>query len=174
MKQPQMNRGRTDPKASGRRVLALAAIIALQGFCAVFFLSDVVFDFSQETPRDALHMSLEGLAALSLVAGVVYLVIELRQLLLRMGEMYRGIRAARGEIAEIMQRYFDDWTLTPSERDVALMILKGFDNEEIARMRGTAAGTVRAQSARVFSKAQVDGRPQLFSIFLEELFRDSA
>ena len=150
----------------------LAALILLQSLCALFFLADVVFDISENGPSDALHLSIEAMAALALAAGVAFLMIELRWLLLRMGEMDRGLRAARGEIAELIDRFFDDWGLTPSERDVALMILKGLDNEDIARLRGTAPGTVRAQSAKVYSKAGVDGRSQLFSVFLEELFRD--
>lgn len=36
-------------------------------------------------------------------------------------------------------------------------------------MRGTAPGTVRAQCTAVYGKAGVDGRAQLFSVFMEEL-----
>ena len=53
-----------------------------------------------------------------------------------------------------------------------MLILKGFDNDTIAEFRGTAVGTIRAQSTRVYAKAGVDGRAQLFSILLEELLAD--
>ena len=36
-------------------------------------------------------------------------------------------------------------------------------------MRGTAPGTVRAQCTSIYAKAGVDGRAQLFSVFMEEL-----
>jgi len=72
-------------------------------------------------------------------------------------------------MAAVIEGFFDKWALTPSERDVALLVLKGIDNETIASLRGTAPGTVRAQCARIYQKADVDGRAQLFSVFLEEL-----
>ena len=83
-----------------------------------------------------------------------------------------GIRAARGDMASLISGFFDRWGLTPSEREVALLILKGFGNEAIAGLRGVAVGTVRAQSARIYAKAGVDGRAQLFSVFMEELLAD--
>jgi DNA-binding CsgD family transcriptional regulator len=68
-----------------------------------------------------------------------------------------------------IENFFERWTLTPSEREVALLVLKGFDNETIADLRDTAQGTVRAQDTKIYAKARVDGRAQLLSIFVEEL-----
>lgn len=160
------------PDPAARRAWGLAAIIVVQALCAMFFVSDAIFDLAGDGRAGGVHMIVEALASAALLAGMIYLMIELRQLLRRMREMDRGLRAARGEMAELMEGFFDDWDLTPSERDVALMILKGIDNEGIARLRGTAAGTVRAQSTRVYAKAGVDGRAQLVSLFIEELFRE--
>jgi DNA-binding CsgD family transcriptional regulator len=114
-------------------------------------------------------MILELVAALALVAGVIFLSVELRRLLARVAMLDRHMRAARGEMAEVIDGFFTEWSLTPSERDVALMVLKGIDNDTIANLRGTAPGTVRAQCTAVYAKAGVDGRAQLFSVFMEEL-----
>lgn len=156
-----------------RRAVMLAVIIVLQSLCALFFLGDIVADFTG--PGDApgrlegTHLVFEAVAALVLAVGVIYLMIELRRLLARMDRMETGLRVARGEVIDIIDAHFDRWVLTPAERDVALLLLKGFDNEGIAGLRGTAKGTVRAQSAAIYAKAGVDGRAQLISIFLEEL-----
>lgn len=155
-----------------RRAAALAGIIVLQGICATFFIGDVYWDLAHGDHLDDAHMMLELLAALALLAGVVYLMLELRALLARMAEMDTGLRAARGEMTGLIDAFFEGWGLTPSERDVALLILKGVDNDEIARLRGTAVGTVRAQTARVYAKAGVEGRAQLFSVFMEELIAE--
>jgi DNA-binding CsgD family transcriptional regulator len=40
---------------------------------------------------------------------------------------------------------------------------------EIARLRGSAAGTVRAQLARVYAKANVESHSGLIALFLDEL-----
>lgn len=152
-----------------RRAGVLAVIIVAQALCAMFFLGDVIVDFLEDGSLEGVHMVAEGVAALALVGGVAYLMLELRQLLARMEQMETGLRVARGEVAQIIDAYFDQWGLSPAERDVALLLLKGVDNEGIAEMRGTAKGTVRAQSASVYAKAGVDGRAQLISLFLEEL-----
>ena len=148
--------------------MTLAVIILMQALCAAFFASDIIADFGGGAYADP-HMQVEAAATLVLIAGVIFLMIELRGVMTRLEELDRGLRAARGEMAQIIDTFFGEWRLTPSERDVGLLILKGFDNEEISRLRGTAAGTVRAQSTRIYAKAGVDGRAQLFGILLEEL-----
>jgi DNA-binding CsgD family transcriptional regulator len=159
------------PTKDRRRAVTLAVIIVLQALCAAFFFSDIVSDFGSGFYGDT-HLQVEAVATLVLIVGVIFLMVELRSVMSRLEEMDRGLRAARGEMAQIIDSFFDDWQLTPSEKDVGLLILKGFDNEAIAAIRGTAAGTIRAQSTRIYAKAGVDGRAQLFSLLLEELLAD--
>lgn len=166
-----MSKGLHLSKKDRRRAVALAVIILLQALCAAFFVSDVAFDFREGFYVDT-HSFIEAGATLVLIIGVVFLMIELRGVMSRLEQLDRGLRAARGEMAQIIDTFFDEWKLTPSEKDVGLLILKGFDNEAIAEFRGTATGTVRAQSTRIYSKAGVDSRAQLFSVFLEELLAD--
>jgi DNA-binding CsgD family transcriptional regulator len=59
--------------------------------------------------------------------------------------------------------------LTAAEADVALFALKSCEVNEIARFRGSAEGTVRAQLARVSAKAGVDSHSGLIALFLEDL-----
>lgn len=160
------------PKKDRRRAVTLAVIIVLQALCAAFFFSDVVSDFKKDAYLNEIHFYMETAATLVLITGVIFLMIELRGVMSRMEMLDRGLRAARGEMAQIIDTFFDEWKLTPSERDVGMLILKGFDNDTIAEFRRTAVGTIRAQSARVYAKAGVDGRAQLFSILLEELLAD--
>lgn len=152
-----------------RRAFALSVTIVLQAVCAAFFLGDVIADVQIYGHLRDVHLVLELVAALALVAGVVFLMIELRLLLQRMARMGEGLRAAGGEMAGLIDDFFASWGLTPSERDVALLILKGLENDQIAALRGTAPGTVRAQCTRIYAKAGVEGRAQLFSVFMEEL-----
>lgn len=152
-----------------RRAILLAAVISLQAVTAIFFFADVVADLAVDGQFEDIHMWLETLAAVALVGGVIFLMVELRRVLGRMTTLENATQAARGEMAELIDAYFTEWGLTPSERDVALMVLKGIDNDEIARIRGTAPGTVRAQCTAIYTKAGVDGRAQLFSHFMDEL-----
>jgi DNA-binding NarL/FixJ family response regulator len=45
---------------------------------------------------------------------------------------------------------------------------------EIAGLRATSEGTIKAQTNAIYRKAGVTGRPQLLSLFIEDLMRDEA
>lgn len=157
-----------------RRAITLAVVILAQSLCAMFFLGDVIVDLVDDGRFENIHILIEGVAALALAAGVIFLMLELRRLLLRMDKMETGLQVARGEVVQVIERHFELWSLSPAERDVALLLVKGVDTETIATIRGTAKGTVRAQSAAIYAKAGVDGRSQLISLFLEELLANDA
>ncbi|WP_223475865.1 helix-turn-helix transcriptional regulator [Oricola indica] len=155
-----------------RRAYVLAVLIVANMMCAVFFAADVIADFEALGSQESFHLMIEAIAAVVLVFGTGFLLMELRRLLQRNASMEIGIRAARGEMQSVIDRFFSDWGLSDAERDVALLLLKGLDNEAIASIRGTATGTVRAQCARIYAKAGVDGRSQLMSVFMEELLSE--
>jgi DNA-binding NarL/FixJ family response regulator len=52
---------------------------------------------------------------------------------------------------------------------VALFAIKGLSTPEIAQLRQTSEGTVKAQTAAIYRKAGVTGRPQLLSLFIEDM-----
>ena len=72
----------------------------------------------------------------------------------------------------MIETQFDDWRLTPAERDVGMLALKGLDVAEIASLRSAAQGTVRAQLTRIYAKAGVSGRAQFASWFVEDLLHE--
>ena len=74
-----------------------------------------------------------------------------------------------GEFMVLLQERFAEWGLTPSEKDVALFAIKGMSTAEIASLRSTSEGTVKAQTNAIYRKAGVTGRPQLLSVFIEDL-----
>jgi len=66
-------------------------------------------------------------------------------------------------------RQFEQWQLSPAERDVALLLLKGLSYQQIAASRNAAEGTVRQQALSVYRKAGLSGRSELAAFFLEDL-----
>lgn len=161
--------------ARGRRRegLGLVVLILVQAFCAVFFLSDAISDFA-DVGRYALsdwHLILETVAALGLVVGIVFEFRYLLRLLRRKAHMERGLSIASGALHDVMEGYFDRWGLTPAERDVATFALKGMTNTEIAELRGSAEGTVKAHLNGIYRKAGVSGRGALLSLLVEDLMQ---
>ncbi len=58
-------------------------------------------------------------------------------------DLMRGLGSA-------IDQQFDRWSLTPAEKDVALMLLKGFSHKEVAELRGRAERTVRQQAITIY------------------------
>lgn len=155
-------------KGQGRRqTAALAAFTLLQGVAAVFFVGDAVSDLLSDPGGP--HSVLEPLVALVLVLGIFVGGWQLRLTLERMREQERALDTARGGLSRVIEAQFDAWGLTPAERDVGFLALKGLDVAEIGVMRGAAKGTVRAQLTRIYAKAGVSGRAQFAAWFVEDL-----
>ena len=73
-------------------------------------------------------------------------------------------------LAEAIQQQFSDWQLSASERDVAMLMLKGLSHKEIANLRHSSSATVRQQAAAVYAKSGLSSRTELAAYFLEDLF----
>ncbi len=69
-----------------------------------------------------------------------------------------------------MDTQFQDWGMTPAERDVGLLILKGLSHKEIASLRATTEATVRQQAQAIYRKANLPGKTAFSAFFLEDLF----
>lgn len=163
-----MNRRRSRP-------ILLWALFALQAICAVFFVGDAIGDamgWGALTGFRALE-SFEFFMSIALIVGLVFTGRELGRMMTREKRMAQQIRAASGDFAKLIEEHFDDWDLTAAERDVALLAIKGFSIGEMAKIRNTAEGTIKAQNAAVYRKAGVSGRMQLLSLFVDELMPES-
>jgi DNA-binding CsgD family transcriptional regulator len=72
-------------------------------------------------------------------------------------------------LGQAIDRQFDRWGLTPAEREVALLQLKGLRHRAIAELRQTSERTVRQQALAVYRKSGLSGRSDLAAFFLEDL-----
>jgi DNA-binding CsgD family transcriptional regulator len=151
----------------GRQPVALALFLLVQSLAAVFFVGDATSDLLQDPFQ--LHGLIEALVSVALVLGVLFGIVALRRTLERMRVQELALAAAQGALADVILAQFGAWGLTPAERDVGFLALKGLDVAEIAEMRGAAAGTVRAQLTRIYAKAGVSGRAQFAAFFVEDL-----
>lgn len=149
----------------------LVMLIAVQSLCAAFFLWDVIEDIRPGGMASLtnLHIAVEAAAALALVSAIVFETRYLMRLMQRKAHLENQVSIAAGAFHEIMLAHFDAWGLTPSENDVALFAIKGLPIAEIARLRGSAEGTVKSQLNAVYRKAGVSGRGGLLGVLIDEL-----
>jgi len=152
-----------------REAKALGGLILLLAITAIFFLIDSIVDLASESPGELPHNLAEFLAVILLTACVVLLSREVGRVLKRHAQVEVQLQAARGAFSEIMERHFEEWSLTPSERDVALLSIKGLPIADIASARNTRDGTVKAQLNAIYAKAGVSNRTQLVGVFIDEI-----
>ncbi len=158
-----------------RRRVVIGLILLVQALCAVFFVWDILASALGIKVR-ALPWELRELleigAALGLVIGLVMGAFSLHVALRARNRAEQSLRRASGAFMDLLEERFGEWALTPAERDVALFAIKGMSTAEIATLRGTSEGTVKAQTNAIYRKAGVSGRSQLLSLFIEDLMRD--
>jgi len=159
-------------RALERRATAITFLVVLQALATSFFIADVAGDIAADGWSS--HMVVEAGATVALFAGVVFGALQLRWLILRARLDEAAVATARGAMSDLVRLRFFDWHLTAAEADVALFALKGFDAAEIARLRGAASGTIRAQLARVYAKAEVHSQVGLMALMVEDLVDGNA
>ncbi len=77
-------------------------------------------------------------------------------------------------LGEEIAKQFEAWKLTQAEREVGLLMLKGFSHGEIANLRGTSEATVRHQARMAYQKSNLPGRSAFCAFFLEDLLPPQA
>ncbi|MFY7746023.1 MAG: helix-turn-helix transcriptional regulator [Erythrobacter sp.] len=154
-------------RSTERKATGISVLVALQALACAFFVADLLGDIA----RDGLgvHLVIEGLAAIALLIAVLLGALQVRGLIAAARRDEAAVAAAQGAMADLIRLRFEEWQLTAAEADVALFALKGCDIAGIAALRGSAAGTVRAQLARVYAKAGVESQSGLIALFLEDL-----
>lgn len=153
----------------------LWALFVLQAACAAFFAFDAASDFmgwQAKTPLRHLDVY-EYVFAAVLVVSLAVTAREISKMIKRQKVLKRQVDVASGAFAQLLAAQFEDWRLTSSEAEVAMLAIKGLSIADIARLRVTKEGTVKAQCAAVYRKAGVTGRLQLLSLFIEELMADT-
>lgn len=81
----------------------------------------------------------------------------------------RSAESALAGLGQAIDRQFTAWGLTPAEREVALLILKGYGHKQVAAQTGRSERTVRQHAVVVYQKAGLGGRAELAAFFLQDL-----
>lgn len=165
--------------------LALAAVFAT---LAILVGLDLVLDLRGGTT--AIHAAIEGsVVALGLASAIRYamrvrvIAREARDLRVQTEQLGARLAASRAEaerwrrdagdliagLSSAIDRQLDQWQLSPAEKEIALLLLKGLSHKEIAELRGVSETTVRHQARALYRKAGLSGRTDLAAFFLEDL-----
>ena len=163
------------------RAGAYLLLLLVQAVCALFFVADILLSVVGIYPVPLAWTTREMMEVGALIGLLLGLVFGGLLVWRAFGDLRRAearLERANAAFIDLLNARFDEWGLTTAERDVALFAIKGLSVQDIARLRETSEGTVKAQTAAIYRKADVTGRPQLLSLFIEDLMgaerRDSA
>ena len=155
--------------------LLLWAVLAIQAVSASFFVGDILISVLELPVAPFSWMFVELIqigAAIGLSMGVVVGALLLRQTRRKAAAAEEALRLAQSAFRDVLNERFQTWDLTPAEKDVAMFSIKGFSTAEIANFRGVSEGTVKAQTNAIYRKANVSGRAQLLSLFVDALIEE--
>jgi len=153
----------------------LFAVIA--GLIAI----DIAADYRSGT--EIHHLVTEAAVMALAVAGAVALWRQLRSTRQRAERLSIDLEAARRQadrfreeardalrgLGDAIDRQFTRWQLTPAEREVGVLLLKGLSHKEVAAARSTSETTIRQQALAIYRKAGLRNRSELSAFFLEDL-----
>ena len=111
-------------------------------------------------------------AARDLAETQVVLAATRRSLAERQQERDEWRRSAESVVAgfgRAVDAQFQAWDLTPTEREVAFLLLQGHGHKQIAGRTGRSERTVRQHAVSVYAKSGLGGRAELAAFFLQDL-----
>lgn len=166
----------TDDERMPRGLLAMLLLATILGGGI-----DLYFD-APENWRSA-HVVYEVALILAAMVTSIYLwrgwwqsrrtLLETRQMLAEHAAERDAWRAsaevALAGLGRAIEERFVAWGLTPAERDVALLLLKGRSHKQIAYASSRSERTVRQHAVAVYQKSRLKGRAELAAFFLEDI-----
>ncbi len=157
-------------------------LLFLFSFIVISIGVDLYTDLQDDLPLKHLIHEI-GLLSLSLVAAIyqMLLIFERDKEINLFSKRIESLEAEKLAFKEqfsklkddfslVMDQQFTTWSLSPVEKDIALLLIKGMGMKEIAMTRKTSEGTVRQQAAMIYKKSGLIGRKELAAFFLDELF----
>jgi len=134
----------------------------------VFFAYDIINDLSAGADS-YIHITLEIIIFLAITAVLFRELKHVASLNKTVqGEKDKTARLS-GQLFEVMNKQFSDWQLSPSEHEVAILLIKGLSMKEISEMRNVKEKTVRQQATQIYAKSGYAGRHELAAHFIEDL-----
>lgn len=137
----------------------------------VFFAYDIIVDIT-EGVDGYLHTLVELIVFVTVSFVLFHELQHVKSLNKEIDKEKSKTARLAGELFSVMQAQFVQWQLSPSERNVALLLIKGLSMKEIAEARHVKEKTVRLQASSIYAKSGYAGRHELAAHFIEDLMSE--
>ncbi|MBP9884934.1 MAG: helix-turn-helix transcriptional regulator [Leptospiraceae bacterium] len=68
-----------------------------------------------------------------------------------------------------IQDQFKSWNLTEAEKEIAILLLRGLSNQQIAAIRGKSLKTIENQAFSIYQKSGTTGKLEFIAYFISPL-----
>ena len=150
-------------------------------FLSIATVTDLLFENVSE--QNLSHLIIEGSIFLASVVFFGYTFRRIRESSIAVTTARQQLAEKNDEAAAWKKRaelflrglsqeiriQFDQWRLTKTECEIALLLIKGFSHQEIAGLKGRSERTVRQHAGAIYQKSGLSGRAELAAFFLEDL-----
>jgi DNA-binding CsgD family transcriptional regulator len=154
---------------------SIRLVALIQFVCALVFGIDIAVELHNDLLDDQrltrwqlAHLATETIAVGLLLVGFVLSQREFHRLRHSEARQSDTLALLRGHFDDILVERFKAWGLSRAESDIALLSLRGLKISEIARLRETKEGTIKAQLSSIFHKAGIGTRTELLGLFMDE------
>lgn len=91
---------------------------------------------------------------------------QARQSLHELKNKTKVFKPGGAEFPLAIERQFDVWKLSKTEREIAVLLLRGLTNQQIAGIRETSIRTVENQTAAIYQKSGMNGKIEFITYFI--------
>jgi len=120
------------------------------------------------------HLVAEALATAALGLAFVLTRRQVRRLRAIAADRAAILRALRSDFDGLVRKRFMAWGLTKSETDIAFLTLRGLKITEIAALRETREGTIKAQTSHILHKSGHRTRTEFVAAFMDDFLHFAA
>lgn len=153
-------------------------VLFLLSFVSILTAVDLFKDFSEG--NSLFHLLIEASVILTCLFSIVLflrkLIEEKHSLTASLDETREDLNYWKKKSSNLINglsfeidNQFKNWHLSKSEKEIALLLIKGFSTKEIANIRKTSEKTVRVQTSSIYKKTKLANRNELSAFFLEDL-----
>jgi DNA-binding CsgD family transcriptional regulator len=156
-------------------------IVGVLALVSVMVGVDLISDY--RASQFTWHIFVEGVIGFSAAFGIFYILRGSYSLKHRLDQEIRDYSEFKKEaevwraeskkylegLSTAIDQQLSKWNLSPAEKEVAFLLLKGLSLKEVASIRNTSEKTARVQSIAIYSKSGLAGRSELSAFFLEDL-----
>jgi DNA-binding CsgD family transcriptional regulator len=142
--------------------------ILLTFLMMIFFVVDVVTDILENSTK-GFHFFSEVFFVTFLLYVLTYQLKEIKLIKEEVVTTRNQLSEIKDGLAKIINKQLEEWSFTPSEKEVSWLIIKGISYAKIADLKSISKRTVEQHASNIYKKSKVQNRHEFVTGFLEDI-----